>query len=142
MQLLDALALLLPESPYYNLLSSLPLPDPSAPTATTTFVAQSAIHDSLPMIQEMVQILEKEENEAFTKEVDKRRMRLGAAGPETIRKEVGRELWSKSQVSVDLLSAPLRSSLIHLSSCRSCITISSDIRKRPTICDDQQNPSF
>jgi superkiller protein 3 len=97
-QLVDALKLLLPESPYYVLLSELPPPDPTNPTATTTFVAQSAIHNSLPVIEEIVLILENHENNVFTKEVEKRRQRLGAAGPEAVKREVGREVWGSSKV--------------------------------------------
>lgn len=50
------------------------------------------------MLEEIVSLIEKEEDEGLKKEVDKRRMRLGAAGPEQLKKDVGREIWGKSQV--------------------------------------------
>ncbi|KAI0700930.1 TPR-like protein [Cytidiella melzeri] len=109
MQLADALTLLLPESAYYGLLSGLPPPEPTAPTATTTFYAQSAIHDSLPIIEEIVSIIEKHEHDVFTNEVAKRRTRLGAAGPEAVKREVGREVWSSSRLPAlyqEILSHP------------------------------------
>lgn len=66
--------------------------------ASTTYSVQAAIHNSLPIVEEIIDILEKDEDEILKKEVDKRRTRLGAAGPEQIKKEVGREIWSTSRV--------------------------------------------
>ncbi|KZT27982.1 TPR-like protein [Neolentinus lepideus HHB14362 ss-1] len=97
-QAIEALSLFLPESPFYLVLSTLPPPDPTNPTATTTFATQVAIHNSLPILEEIVSILEKEEEETFTKEFDKRRTRLNAAGPEQLKKDIGRELWSTSRL--------------------------------------------
>ncbi|TFK54052.1 TPR-like protein [Heliocybe sulcata] len=97
-QIIQALALFLPDSHLYPLLSSLPPPDPTNPNATTTFEAQSAIHNSLPILEEIVSIMEKEEEETFIREFDKRRTRLNAAGPEQLKKDIGRELWSASQL--------------------------------------------
>ena len=97
------MALYLPTSDLYPVISSLPPPDATNPDATTTFTAQSAIQDSLPIIQEIVQILEKYEETTFAQEVDKRRKRLGAPSPEVIRQEVGYELWSQSQVRASLV---------------------------------------
>lgn len=57
-----------------------------------------AIQNSLPIIEEIVSIIEKEEQLAVKNEVEKRRTRLGAAGPEQIRKDVGREVWGSSKV--------------------------------------------
>lgn len=86
------------------MLSSLPPPDPTNPTITTTFDIQSAVYNSLSVIQEIVSLLEKEEDETLQKEVEKRRMRLGASRPEVLRKEVGKEIWSVSQVRNVLIS--------------------------------------
>lgn len=66
---------------------------------TATFPTQSAIHNSLPIVEEIVDIFERNEQSAFDKEVQKRRMRLGAAGPEQIKRDVGREIWGSSRVS-------------------------------------------
>ncbi|EKM54043.1 uncharacterized protein PHACADRAFT_145635 [Phanerochaete carnosa HHB-10118-sp] len=98
MEVADALMLLLPSSPFYSVLSTLPPPDPTSPASTTTFLAQSAIHDSLPIFEEIVGILEKNEESAFDKEVQKRRTRLGAAGPEQIKRDVGQEIWGASKL--------------------------------------------
>ena len=95
--------LYLPASDLYSVLSSLPPPDATNPDATTTFEAQSAIQDSLPIIQEIVRILEKYEVATFGQEVDKRRKRLGAPSPDVIRQEVGYELWSASRVRLSLV---------------------------------------
>lgn len=92
------LGLFLPESPFYSTLSELPPPDATSPTATTTFFAQTAIHDSLPLLEEIVSIHEKDEENNYNREVDARRKRLDAAGPEEVRKEVVREIWSVSKV--------------------------------------------
>lgn len=100
LQIVKALSLLLPDSPLYPVLSTLPPPDPTAPTATSTFPTQSAIHNSLPVIEEITALTEKEESEVLEKEVNKRRQRLGSAGPEELRKQVGLEIWGSSEVRV------------------------------------------
>lgn len=97
-QLVEALSILLPRSPVYNTLTSLPLPDATNPTSTTTFEAQSAIHHSLSILEEIIKLLEVHEEEILNKEVEKRRTRLGAASPEQLRKEIGVGIWSGSQV--------------------------------------------
>lgn len=97
-----ALTLYLPTSDLYPTLSALPPPDASNPDSTTTFAAQSAIHNSLPIVQEIVQILEEYEDTTFAQEVDKRRKRLGAPSPDVIRQEVGYEVWSESRVGIPL----------------------------------------
>ena len=107
-QVVTALALYLPTSDLYPVLSSLPPPDATNPDATTTFAAQSAIQDSLPIIQEIVQILEKYEETTFTQEVDKRRKRLGAPSPDVIRREVGYEICSESRVRASLVYPDLQ----------------------------------
>lgn len=99
------MTLLLPGSPYYALLSELPPADATNPSATTTFVAQSAIHNSLPVIEEIVLIVENRDNSVFAKEVEKRRQRLGAAGPEAVKREVGKEVWGSSKVAYLMSSA-------------------------------------
>lgn len=97
-QLVQALMDVLPGSPYYALLCSLPEPDSTNPTATTTFWMQCAIHDSYPILEEVVSIVEGEEQARFTKEFNTRRTRLGAPKPDIIRKELDREICNNSQV--------------------------------------------
>ncbi|KAF8070280.1 TPR-like protein [Lyophyllum atratum] len=98
LQLVEALSLLLPQSPIYVTLLSLPRPDLTNPASATTFTAQTAIHQSLPHLEEIVSLLEIHEEETIKKEVEKRRTRLGAAGPELVKKEVGREVWGTSKI--------------------------------------------
>ncbi|KDQ10122.1 hypothetical protein BOTBODRAFT_164222 [Botryobasidium botryosum FD-172 SS1] len=95
-EIVSALKLYLPSSRYYDLLSNLPTPDPTAPTATTTYAAQEAIHKSLPILEEIVSLSEKGEEERIEQEVKRRRQRIGAGRPEEVRAEVGREVWSVS----------------------------------------------
>lgn len=102
-QVVTALTSYLPISDLYPVLSSLPPPDPTNPDATTTFSAQSAIQNGLPIVQEIVQILEEYEDTTFTQEVESRRKRLGAPSPDVIRQEVGYEIWSESRVCVLLV---------------------------------------
>lgn len=98
-QIADSLFLLLPGSPFYPVISTLPLPDATNPTATTTFVTQSAIHNSLPTLEEIIAIFESHEKATFEREVSNRRQRLGAGNPEQVQNEVGREIWGQSRVS-------------------------------------------
>ena len=97
-QLAEALTLLLPESPFYATLSTLPIPDPTNPTSTTTFVVQSAIHNSLPVLEELVSIYEKHEQGVQRDEISKRRTRLNGPPLEQIQRDVVLEILSTSQV--------------------------------------------
>ncbi|KAI3608067.1 antiviral protein [Moniliophthora roreri] len=97
-EVIDALSLFLPDSPYYQVLSSLPLPDATAPTSTTTFIVQTSIHDILMVLEEIIELIEKQEETYVKKEFEKRRTRLGAGSPDKIRKEIGREVWGSSRL--------------------------------------------
>ncbi|KAF7315319.1 Antiviral protein [Mycena indigotica] len=108
-ELVDALSLLLPDSPAYGVLSNLPIPDHTNPEATPSYTTQAAVHNSLPVVEEIITILEREESSTYAKEVAKRRTRLGAASPEVLRKEVGVEVWSDSLLPkfyTDVLNHP------------------------------------
>ncbi|KAG8976849.1 Superkiller protein 3, partial [Tulasnella sp. 427] len=94
----EAISLYLPDSPYYPLLSTLPPPDQTAPTSTTVLASQVALHNSLPILEEIVSIEEKREKEYITKEVEKRRMRIGSSPLNILKQEVGREAWSSSKL--------------------------------------------
>ncbi|KAG6908388.1 hypothetical protein DXG01_004817 [Tephrocybe rancida] len=98
LQVIEAMSLLLPHSPMCAALSSLPPPDLTNPSSTTTLVAQTAIHQSLPHIEEIVRLVELHDEETLKKEVEKRRMRLGAPSLEVIKNAVGREIWGPSQL--------------------------------------------
>jgi superkiller protein 3 len=52
----------------------------------------------LPIFEEIVTLTERLEEEKIKKEVEKRRMRLGAPRPEQIKNEVAREVWDASEV--------------------------------------------
>ncbi|EIN11575.1 superkiller protein 3 SKI3 [Punctularia strigosozonata HHB-11173 SS5] len=104
-----ALSNFLPDSPYYDTLSLLPPPDPTNPTGTTTFFAQSAIHNSLPILEEIVELSERAEENSIEKEIEKRRTRLGASSAQQLRLEVGREYWSISKLPrlyTDIINHP------------------------------------
>ncbi|KAI0743910.1 TPR-like protein [Daedaleopsis nitida] len=97
-ELADALALLLPGSPFYPLLSSLPPPDPTNPTSTTIYLVQTAIHNTLPLSEEIVLIHEREEEMIIQREVSNRRQRLGAPPAEQIQRDVALEVISRSKL--------------------------------------------
>ena len=103
-QLLDSLANYLRESTFYTLLSTLPLADPTSPTPTTTYDAQVAIHDGLDILNEVIFLTETLEEDAYKREVEKRRMRLGASGPDQLKKEVFTDISNSSQVKSILFS--------------------------------------
>ncbi|KAI6026361.1 superkiller protein 3 [Pisolithus microcarpus] len=92
-QIITVLFYLLPDSPFYDTLSTLPPPDHTNPNSTTTFVTQEAIHDSLPVIEEIMALTEQEEETSMKVEFDKRRTRLGAPPPDILRNEIGLEVW-------------------------------------------------
>ena len=97
-QLVTALKLYLPSSKLYSLLSTLAPSSPTSPTSSATFEAQDAIHNGYLVLLEILKLTQAQEEERFEKEVEKRRMRIGAAGPEAVRKEVGLEMFSTSEV--------------------------------------------
>lgn len=87
----------MPRSPVHTTLASLPLPDATNPASTTTFEVQTAIHNTLSALEEIIALLEAQEEETLKKEIEKRRTRLGAAGPEQLRKDIGISIWGESQ---------------------------------------------
>ena len=97
-QLINALKYYLPESEVYPLLSSLPPPDATNPTGSTTFDAQDSIHNGFRVLEEIVAMTETMEEDTLKREVEKRRTRLGASSPEQLRKEVLSEISKTSQV--------------------------------------------
>ncbi|KAJ7594704.1 TPR-like protein [Mycena floridula] len=97
-QLVDSLSMLLPDSSFYSILSTLPEPDPTNPTSTTTYQIQVLIHNTLLVLEEVVQITEADEAAFIKSEVQKRRTRIGAPGLEQLQKDVGLEVWSTSKL--------------------------------------------
>ncbi|KAF8135619.1 hypothetical protein EV363DRAFT_1321133 [Boletus edulis] len=96
-QVVSVLSYLLPDSPLSATLSSLPPPDPTNPTASSTFDIQAAIHNSLPITEEVISIIERDEESAVKNEFDKRRTRLGGPSPDQLKKDIGVELPSLYQ---------------------------------------------
>ncbi|KAH9083896.1 TPR-like protein [Lactarius deliciosus] len=97
-QLSDALSLYLPDSPFYSTLSTLPVPDFTNPTSTTTFPSQVAIHNSLPTLEEIVSLTEADEKRTFQSEVAKRRTRLNAGSLRDVENEVAKEVYGSSKL--------------------------------------------
>lgn len=60
-------------------------------------MTQEAIHNSLPILEEIVALIEKDEDEMLQKEIDKRRQRLNAPRLEELKKEVEREILGTSK---------------------------------------------
>jgi len=89
---------LLSDSPFYQVLSNLPPLNPTNPTATTIAYIQSAVYNDLPVLEEIIDIIEKQEKTFMIKEIERRRTRLGAGTKEYVRKQVGREIWAVSRV--------------------------------------------
>lgn len=107
--LVEALSLLLEGSPYYAVLSGLPEPDASSPTASTVFDIQVAIHNNLPVLEEIILLTEQSEEETIAQEIQKRRTRLDAPPLAILRELVKREIWSSSKLErlyEDVLNHP------------------------------------
>ncbi|KAI0356305.1 TPR-like protein [Trametes cingulata] len=94
----EVLYLLLPESDLYSVLSTLPPPDPTNPTSTSIGSIQSAAHNSLPILEELVSIYEQEENNVAQSEIGKRRQRLGAPPVDQIIRDVTLEVLASSKL--------------------------------------------
>jgi superkiller protein 3 len=104
-QIVEALCLLLPDSSYYPVLSNLPEPDLTNPAATALFSIQSVVHNSLPILEEIVDLVERDEVESVKKEVESRRLRLDETrGPDLLRKAVELEILGTSQVRIRFVS--------------------------------------
>lgn len=95
---MKVLSYLLPDSLFYPVLSGLPPPDPTNPTATTISYVQSSVHNELPVLEEIVGLVEAQEAAFLEKEIERRRTRLSAGSLKEIRNEVGMEIWAESRV--------------------------------------------
>ena len=93
------MSLYLPESPLYPTLLTLPAPDFTNPTSSTTTSSQAAIHDSLPILEAVVSLIEADEKETLEREIAKRRTRLNAGSPQDVKNEVVREVYGDSKVT-------------------------------------------
>ncbi|TFK75308.1 TPR-like protein [Pluteus cervinus] len=98
LQLISTLTFLLHSSPIYPTLSTLPPPDLTNPSGTTIAQTQTAIHNTLPVLEEIIQLIEKDEADVFKKELDTRRMRLNAPPLEQLKLDIGREIWGQSKL--------------------------------------------
>ena len=114
---MTVLKLYLPSSKFYGLLSTLPPPSPTSPTSSNTFETQEAIHNGFRVLHEILKLTQAQEEERFEKEVEKRRMRIGAAGPEAVRREVGLEMFSTSEVGIFIFLCRERNLMVGAASC-------------------------
>ncbi|KAG8720783.1 Superkiller protein 3 [Ceratobasidium sp. 394] len=109
LELVNALSLLLPESRLYDVLSTIPPPEPTAPTKTSIYDIQVAFANSLPTLEEIVSLVERSEEDAYAKEVERRRTRINAGTQQDVQNEVGRDIWGASKLPAwyeDVLNHP------------------------------------
>ncbi|KAJ1304710.1 hypothetical protein OPQ81_005849 [Rhizoctonia solani] len=109
LEVVNALSLLLPQSRLYDVLSTIPPLEPTAPTKTTIYEIQEAMANSLPVLEEIVSLVERSEEEAYLKEVERRRTRLNAGTQQEVQNEVGRDIWGASKLPglyEDILNHP------------------------------------
>jgi hypothetical protein len=85
------------------MLSTLPEPDLTNPTSTTIVSSQAAVYNSLPILDEIVSLVEADETETLEKEIANRRTRLNAGSPQSVKNEVVREVYKGSKVSYSSL---------------------------------------
>jgi superkiller protein 3 len=64
---------------------------------------QVAIANSLPTLEEIVSLVERSEEDAYVKEVERRRTRINAGTPQEVQNEVGRDIWGASKVSNSII---------------------------------------
>lgn len=98
-KIFETLGLFLPGSPYYSTLSSLPPPDRTNPTDTTTFITQTAIQSSLPILEEMLSIQENKDTKQAAEELERRRRRLDAPPREQLKRQITCEISAASKVN-------------------------------------------
>ncbi|BGP55553.1 Superkiller protein 3 [Rhodotorula sphaerocarpa] len=94
LDLIETLSLLVPSSPVFPLLSSLPRYDATAPTATNYSGVQQAVGSPLNVLLELTSLISAIESAAVEAEIKKRRQRLGgpAMTAEATTKQVQAEL--------------------------------------------------
>lgn len=91
--MVSALSYLLPDASLFATLSNLPPPDPTNPTASSIFDTQTAVHNSLPIIEEIISIVEPDEEGFIKNGFEKRRTCLGGPSPDQLKKDIGMEVW-------------------------------------------------
>ena len=99
-QLVDALALLLPSSRLAPLFDSLPDPEPTAPNASSVHELQLRIQRSFEVLEEMIALVEGDERRRIEAEVKRRLTRLTGAplSAEATTKAVSREVMATSRL--------------------------------------------
>lgn len=55
--------------------------------------------NSLPILEEIVSLVERSEEDAYAREVERRRTRLNAGTQQEVQNEVGRDIWGASKVN-------------------------------------------
>ncbi|GAA6008264.1 hypothetical protein JCM11491_001948 [Sporobolomyces phaffii] len=89
-ELIDTLSLLLPSTPNYPLLRSLPPYNATAPESTNYPTVQRSIVSPLPVFLEVIDLISDLETAALENEIKKRRQRLG--GPSLTAEETRRQV--------------------------------------------------
>lgn len=112
LKLCDAMSLYLPDSPLYPTLSTLPAPDFTNPTSSTTTSSQAAIHDSLSILEKVVSLIEADEKETLEREIARRRTRINAGSPQDVKNEVVREVYGGSKVAHPGFQTPFHQLLL------------------------------
>ncbi|KAG0143473.1 hypothetical protein CROQUDRAFT_182905 [Cronartium quercuum f. sp. fusiforme G11] len=99
-QTISVLTHLLPDSPYYALLMTLPEPDPTNPKSSPLFELQLMIQNYLPSLKQIVELTKADEIELINQEISKRRTRLTSVPKTAIetKKEVIRESYPSSDL--------------------------------------------
>ncbi|KAA1082457.1 Superkiller protein 3 [Puccinia graminis f. sp. tritici] len=70
------LSLVLSDSPFHSLLSTLPEPDHTNPEASPLLKLQDILVNTLPTLNEIIELVQTEQDEAISREITKRRTRL------------------------------------------------------------------
>lgn len=139
-KIFETLGLFLPGSPYYSTLSSLPPPDRTNPTATTTFITQTAIQNSLPILEEMLGIQENKDTKQAAEELERRRRRLDAPPREQLKRQITCEISAASKVNSKKRLYVFLSLTQFRYRFRSSIAKLSTTQIRQMICADQWSP--
>ncbi|WAR61977.1 hypothetical protein PtB15_14B70 [Puccinia triticina] len=97
-QSVAVLSLVLGDSPFHSLLSTLPEPDHTNPEASPLLKLQLMLANTLPTLHEIIELVQTEQDETISREISKRRTRLTSVpktGAQT-RAEVINEVYPSS----------------------------------------------
>ncbi|PLW51233.1 hypothetical protein PCASD_01010 [Puccinia coronata f. sp. avenae] len=75
-QSVDALSLVLDDSPFHSLLSTLPAPDYTNPESSPLMKLQIILANTLPTLHEIIEVVQTKQDQSISREISKRRTRL------------------------------------------------------------------